>query len=933
MRRLQVLLLVLLVAVVGSVQATTIYDIQYVPNPGSDDASPLLGQTVTVTGLVTFEPMSSGGNSFFIADDAGPWNGVNVYTDDVDYNLGFGWEVEVTGVVDEYNGLTEILATEVNVLDNRYDMAAFWEDFYANPASYPELQYSVVDPANLINAADAEQYEGCLVKIENVSVETLPGDFDEWSVNDGNDNIVVIDDPASDVWGYKHTVVEGNSYERIQGILNYSHGEYKLRPEIAWDLKVDIDQANGYYTQVAYFQQVRPMDMTVREFGGEFRMWDNSYAANSRYGLDENEGNRGEDIIIHAVVSYPTDLGYAGSTGAKFIMTDWLVGDTQEPWMSVLSYTPDLNQFGNLYEGDEVVFYGQVGEYETAPSKMTEVWLSDPYEFLSFDNPVPTPALVDIEELRNSMTAEQWGNVFVELQDVIDVDNDIPSNYELFAVDDDLDDDWLPVNVDDDSAEMTGYEEPPVGTNIESITGWIYNHYGTYDETTTNNWAYKICPSYPEDILVGEGPPNILSVTRDYGVVPPGAPVTINATIADNSSVERATVYYRWDNGTWESDDMDFTGDIYYEFEMEVAPEGTWVEYYVEAEDDLGTTSTYPGDLDLQYLGYWVDDDISIQDIQWTPWASGSSPYEDVVIDEVTGVLTTTATNALTYDEPEGTYPYFMQVGDSPAWSGIIVVLNEEYQQGDEITITGATVNEIGVDSEGIGWTFKWGSSTRLINPALVTVNSSGNDFEVYETDVATVNADLEAWESVMVQFSDITVGGRNSYDVDFRDASGEVFLIDDDMVLPDEPDDPGVPAAQDLFDSLQPAMTSTSFTGPVTFSFGTWKIEVRDEFDFGTLGVGEGVVEQPLSFNLAPVYPNPFNPSTTINFSIPWTGNVKVIVYNALGQKVTTLLNEQMTPGQHTLVWNAQNVSSGTYFLRLLSNREQKVQKMVLMK
>ncbi|MCB2211265.1 T9SS type A sorting domain-containing protein [bacterium] len=930
MRRLQVFLLVLLVAVVGSVQATTIYDIQYVPDPGSDDASPLLGQTVTVTGLVTFEPMSSGGNSFFIADDSGPWNGVNVYTDNVDYNLGFGWEVEVTGVVDEYNGLTEILATEVTVLDNRYDMAAFWEDYYANPGNYPELQYNVVDPANLINAADAEQYEGCLVRIEDVSVETLPDDNDEWSVNDGNGNIVAIDDPADDKYGYYHKVVEGNSYERIQGILNYSYGEYKIRPEIAWDLKVVIDQDNGFYTQIAYFQQVRPMDLTVREFEGEYRTWDPSYAANSRYGLPENEGNRGEDIIIHAVVSYPTDLGYAGSTGAKFIMTDWLVGDTQEPWMSVLSYTPDLNQFGNLYEGDEVVFYGQVGEYYTEPSYMTEVWLSDPYEFLSFENPVPAPRVVDVEDLRDQMTPEMWGNVFVQLQNVVNITNDPP--YGVCDVDDDLNDEYPGVNIYDDSAAMEDYVPPPVGTNLVSVTGWMYNHYGNYG-ADTDNWAFQICPSYPDDILVGEGPPNILSVTRDYGVVPPGAPVTINATIADNSSVERASIFYRVDNGTWESDDMDFTGDIYYEYELEPQSEGTWVEYYIEAEDDLGTISTYPSDLNLQYLGYWADDEMSIQDIQWTPWANGASPYDGVVVDQITGVITTTATNALTYDDdPDAAYPYFMQVGDDPAWSGIVVILGEStYEQGDEITVIGATVDE-----SGEGWASKWEKGTRLINPASVTVNSSGNAFETYQTDVSTVNADLEAWEGVLVQFTDITVGSINQYDVDFRDASNEVFLVDDDMVSPYNSGatvDPGVPAAKDLYDSLQPAMTSTSFTGVVTYSFGTWKIEVRDEFDFGTLGVGEGVVEQPLSFNLAPVYPNPFNPSTTINFSVPWTGNVKVIVYNALGQKVTTLLNEQMTPGQHTLVWNAQNVSSGTYFLRLLSNREQKVQKMVLMK
>ncbi len=933
MRKLMVFFIAMLVATAAFAQ-TTIYDIQYVDDPVADDASPLDGETVTVTGFVTFEPMSNGGNSFYIADAAGPWNGINIYTGGETYNLGFGWEIEVTGTVDEYNGLTEIVASApdaITVLNDRYNMADFWEDLYANPGNYPELAYTVVDASDLGGAATAEQYEGVLVRLEDVNVETLPDQYGEWSVNDGLGNVAAIDDPTDDDFGYMHIVVEGNHYERLQGILNYSYGEYKIRPEIAFDLKNTIDQPNGYFTQVGYFQQVRPMDMTVREFEGEYRTWDHSYAANVRYGINQGPGSYGEDVVIHAVVTYPTELGYAGA-GAKFIMTDWLVGDTHLPWMSVLSYTPDPANLGTLETGDEVVFYGQVGEYSTGPSNMTELWITDDYEFFTFGNDVPGPAIVDVAELHETYTCEKWGNVFVQLQDVVVVitQNQDTMPYELFGVDDNFDDDYAYIAVDDDSdAFDENYVIPSLGTTIESVTGWMYHHYGVLG---TDDWVYKICPSYPEDIIVGAGPPSILEVYRDAATPAPNQPVVIAASISDDSAIQSATVHYKYDDGAWQTGEMDFIGGIDYEFEIDGAAEGTFTHYYVMAEDDEGNISTYPSDTDTEWLGYFANSDPGLYEIQWTPWPSGRSAYDGYTIGSITGVATTNLINAQTFDYDEGFYPYFIQVGDTAPYSGILAILDQVVNQGDEITLVGATVDESGVDPDGNGSSFKWGGTTRLVLPVMVTVNSSGNDFEVYETTVADVNADLESWEGVMVNFTDVTITSINYYDWSFEDGSGETFLVDDDMVKPDD-DDPGDQPTMDIFDGLAVGTTISSLTGALTFSYGTWKIEVRSADDFGTVGVDEVVIEQPLTFNLAPVYPNPFNPSTTINFSIPWTGEVKLVVFNMMGQRIETLINDQMQAGRHDIVWNGENVASGTYFLRLTSNRQQHVQKMVLMK
>jgi hypothetical protein len=85
--------------------------------------------------------------------------------------------------------------------------------------------------------------------------------------------------------------------------------------------------------------------------------------------------------------------------------------------------------------------------------------------------------------------------------------------------------------------------------------------------------------------------------------------------------------------------------------------------------------------------------------------------------------------------------------------------------------------------------------------------------------------------------------------------------------------------------------------------------------------------------FSLAQNYPNPFNPTTNINFSIPESGNVKLAVYNTLGQEVATLVNGVMAAGQHEVTLNAQSLPSGAYIYKLQSGNSVMIKKMLLLK
>jgi uncharacterized protein YhfF len=89
-----------------------------------------------------------------------------------------------------------------------------------------------------------------------------------------------------------------------------------------------------------------------------------------------------------------------------------------------------------------------------------------------------------------------------------------------------------------------------------------------------------------------------------------------------------------------------------------------------------------------------------------------------------------------------------------------------------------------------------------------------------------------------------------------------------------------------------------------------------------------------PDEYNLYQSYPNPFNPSTIIEFSLPeYTGNVTLSVYNALGEKMAELVNTSLTAGRYRYQWNAQNLAAGTYLYELRTDNFVAVKKMLLLK
>jgi len=83
----------------------------------------------------------------------------------------------------------------------------------------------------------------------------------------------------------------------------------------------------------------------------------------------------------------------------------------------------------------------------------------------------------------------------------------------------------------------------------------------------------------------------------------------------------------------------------------------------------------------------------------------------------------------------------------------------------------------------------------------------------------------------------------------------------------------------------------------------------------------------------LLPNYPNPFNPSTTIQYHLSSASDVKIDVYNSVGRKVATILDQHQQPGEYDITFNADGFSSGIYFYRLQTSDFVRTRSMVLIK
>ena len=126
-------------------------------------------------------------------------------------------------------------------------------------------------------------------------------------------------------------------------------------------------------------------------------------------------------------------------------------------------------------------------------------------------------------------------------------------------------------------------------------------------------------------------------------------------------------------------------------------------------------------------------------------------------------------------------------------------------------------------------------------------------------------------------------------------------------------------------------SFTDKSPVGGSKFQYRLKQMDTDGSFEYSDIVEVEIV---PYQHELSQNYPNPFNPNTVIEFSLPENvNNVRLSIYNALGEKVAELVNTVLVAGKYSYQWNAQNVATGIYIYELRTDKFISVKKMILIK
>ena len=291
---------------------------------------------------------------------------------------------------------------------------------------------------------------------------------------------------------------------------------------------------------------------------------------------------------------------------------------------------------------------------------------------------------------------------------------------------------------------------------------------------------------------------------------------------------------------------------------------------------------------------------LSIKDIQFTTDSSGLSPLFGQRV-TVSGTLSI---------DPFGFSGSTFFIQDSVAmWSGIMVKHTSAAQIGDNVKLTG-TVAEA--------------------NNAL-TILIDVSDFEILENqlieivpipvstgEISTEGVNAEAYESVLVTVTGICDNenlGFREWSIDDGTGSTRVYHT--------------------LIGGFTPILGNEySVTGIQFYRDNNFKVLPRDINDISDpSALSDNSDDIPKIFELHQNYPNPFNPTTIISYSIPVSTHVSVVIFDILGRKIHTLINEQKSPGNYSLNFNGSNLSSGVYLYKLQTKNFTNVKKLLIIK
>ncbi|HOU26204.1 MAG TPA: T9SS type A sorting domain-containing protein, partial [Candidatus Cloacimonas sp.] len=440
----------------------------------------------------------------------------------------------------------------------------------------------------------------------------------------------------------------------------------------------------------------------------------------------------------------------------------------------------------------------------------------------------------------------------------------------------------------------------------------------------------------------------------------------LTARVLDLSELANVTLHYNFGEG-WNTLDGVATGDGNYDFALPLIPAGHTFSYYFAAADINNNSSTLPataptevfqfkilpsentavllaysGKQDYQhtelpvYIERLENLNIDYDIYNWEEYAEYTIPnvYSTILAYANTGTASPATLylsqklmdflNSGTIDNPKNLFFSsdgfaFSQAG-TPNSHPMKQLLNGYFRTYSVSTGGGGGTNGLaGPD------VFSYQEGTILCT-SYSPVGNAGTEYNVYANspDCIFAYGSVPDWYVDLVPYPEI--GAVNAFLFEDGPVDGHAYLYHGVCATAVE-----TPIFRTFYFSFDFSQLNNSAQSTAFFSY------LMDWFEVYPTSIHEN--DLPLvQSKLMPNYPNPFNPKTTIAFTLAKAGKVDINIYNLKGQKVKTLLSDNLLPGKHSIVWDGKDdkgsgLGSGIYFVKMQTGKTTETRKITLLK
>ncbi|MEK7818588.1 MAG: T9SS type A sorting domain-containing protein [Bacteroidota bacterium] len=577
-----------------------------------------------------------------------------------------------------------------------------------------------------------------------------------------------------------------------------------------------------------------------------------------------------------------------------------------------------------LVPGDSVEILGKITEYRTLTqlevikdANNTNVMIllgTSTAKIEPADRPLTDFFDIATGKTNKKNPAEKYESGFVKFKDLTVLDN-VGAEFTV------SDANGNKIRVDDQSNLIFGTTPPAPGSLLNFVQGYIF---------TNAALEWTINPRNKFDYQLSGSAPSIQTFFRSDTFPTPTSQINIRAKISSvGSSVSSATLFYAV-NGVAK-------GNI--EMTMGIVNDSTYlatipatnlndavVSYYIVATNPQNYRSSSPADtIKEKYFYLTLNQPVTIKNIQFNPYGGGSS---------YSGARVTVSGIAVSDRRDYGAI--FIQNGTG-AWSGIRIRSSADsvVRRGQELSIYGL-VREL--------------SGLTVLDSSKITITNQSATLplptKVKASEILLGGNYAESFESVLLKLDSVYVVNLNE-DSPSNQNFGEWGISEDktkQLGLRVDDYSTKLPFTNDTTRSqgkgkkqLKVGDFFKSIVAPLDYSFSNFKLIPRDSADFeGYKPVLNVKLENgniPIAFKLEANYPNPFNPSTTIRYSIISQSKVELKVYDLLGKEIAILVNEKQNPGTYSVKFESKNFATGIYLYQLKAGSFIQTNKMLLVK